>query len=295
MKISVDFSKLKELKERMGAGDSDWRLHPESSPRGELLDDLAKGIVVDNIQEVYEGPCGLLTYKGEQVLLYIKDTQSTRWTLENEPEKSRRFHIAECKTLEDMRNAGRFERYVVTRRTDGWFKADWRDKKERGTTEARLKVCMNCLDAISWQGYNQRYWDTIFSLKTRRKNKEIWENFSIEECLMEYSTFFPFRPSRTDITAELNKYPKDWQQIARREKERAGWCCAQCGVDLSHHKKSLHCHHKSGVVTDNSPSNLVALCALCHARQPYHGHMTILSSTQDIINQARREQGIPIT
>ena len=95
-------------------------------PRQQLLTKLREGIEID-LAEVEVGAGQLLTYKGEQVILYIKDTGSSYWTLKNEPEKSKRFHISDCQTLVNMRGAGRYERYVVTNRTDGLFLVDWFD------------------------------------------------------------------------------------------------------------------------------------------------------------------------
>lgn len=288
MKLSLDFPELEAQRQRIGAGWTTWTIkggHP----------DWAEGIPVE-LGEVDAGPGKLLSYQGEQVILYIKDTQSSYWTLKNEPEKSRRFHIADCRTLEEMRRKGKLEKYVVTRRTDGLFHADWRDPVtgERGTTEAALKVCKYCLGALNWRGYTNPRDRLMLGGDVLQDRAAIWEQFSISEFLMEYSTFFRSRPSRRDTTAPLNVYVDDWPKISEACRRAARWRCGQCGVDLSSHPGLLHCHHKSGVVTDNSASNLAVLCALCHASQPDHEHMKAVMRASDRakINALRISQGI---
>lgn len=237
----------------------------------------------------------MLTYKGEQVILYIKDTRAEKYMLKHEPEKSRRFHVAECETLASMRDKGRFERYVVTNRTDGLFLVDWleKDTGQRGEIEAALKVCKNCLKTLNWRGYERAEDRIEVTLGVRQTKGQIWESFAIDELLREYSTFFHNRPSRRDTTAEQNVYVANWPSITKRVRQKANWTCEQCGVNLQTAKNLLHCHHKSGVVTDNSPSNLAVLCALDHAAQPDHQHMKVNAEDKAKIKFLRLEQGLP--
>lgn len=294
MKIDVRFPELEAQRKRLGAKLSDWKIGSTLlNPREELLIELGSGIEI-NLDEVEVGPGGLLAYQGKQITLYIKDTGSSHWILKYEPENSRRFHITDCQTLRKMRRQGRFERYVVANRTDGLFLVDWLDPdtQKKGSTEAALKVCKNCLNSLNWQGYTNPQDRMRLSDGTRQDRKSIWDGFSISEFFMEYSTFFHILPSRRDITAVLNEYVKNWPKISRQKRRAAAWRCEQCSVDLSQHPNLLHCHHKSGVVTDNSASNLRVLCALCHALQPYHQHMGV-SAARSKINKIREAQGMP--
>lgn len=296
MKLSPDYSILENQREQMGAQLSDWKIGAVGlTEREQLLANLGSGIEID-IKDMDVGPGKLLTYKGEQVLLYIKDTHSSQWTLENEPEKSKRFHIAECRTLDRMRREGRFERYVVTNRMDGQFLVDWLDPdtRERGETEASLKVCKNCLTALNWRGFDNASDRMRFADGTRQDKASIWESFSITEFLMDYSTFFRSHPRRQDIDALLNVYVQDWPKISEKMRRGARWRCQQCKVDLSEFPGSLHCHHINGVVTDNSATNLKVLCALCHASQPNHQHMKVNASERRKINRVKISQGLRV-
>lgn len=294
MKLDISFFELDEQRKKLGALLPEWnsKFAPLNA-REQLLRDLLDGIEID-LKDVSFGPGGLLTYKGEQIVLYIKDTKSTLWTLEHQPEKSRRFHIAECSTLETMRQAGRFERYVVANRVDGKFRVDWLDIEtgEIGETEAALKVCKNCLKKLNYRGYEAAE-DRLFLDDGRRQAKRsIWENFSISEFLMDYSTFFRSKPTRTDNSALIDRYVPQWAKISENLRQQKKWSCEGCGVCLSNAPNLLHVHHRNGVKTDNKLANLEALCALCHSKQPMHSHMTIPTRDKLTIVKIRAEQNI---
>jgi hypothetical protein len=109
---------------------------------------------------------------------------------------------------------------------------------------------------------------------------------------------------------DRSRYPADWDEISRAIKERAGWCCEECGVDhrrfiirderdqsLWHYATDeefyggaahvvqvwLTVHHV-GVEKpdgspgsphdkmDNRPENLAALCQRCHLLADLNSH-----------------------
>ena len=284
MKLVAEFPALTAQRQRMRAELSDWNIGTATlNPRAKLQAELNKGIKRKTFDDVKVVAGGLLSHKDEQILLYIKDTKQSRRTLENALEKSKRFHVAECKTLREMRECGRFERYIMTNRRDGKFAVDYHDKEtgKRGEIEAAVKVCMNCLEEINYQGY----------LESKQLRDKIWKEFSISDFLGSYATFFQSLPSQSDKTSRPNIYAENWHNISRKRREEVNWQCEQCGVNLSKHKNLLHCHHKSGNVTDNSSANLLVLCILCHAKQPQHAHMSVVPSQKRIITMERSEQG----
>jgi len=294
MKLSLSFPELSNIRERIGAPLTGWRPgSPVLDPRQVLLAELREGVEIA-LSDIVVGPGRLLTYKGEQVLLYIKDTRASQWTLENAPEDTRRFHVADCSTLNAMREAGRFERYVVTNRMDGYFKVDWLDPdtRERGETESALKVCKNCLKSLNWRGYDEPTSRLQLHDGSRQSKGAIWQEFAIAEFLAEYATFFRARPSRRDTEADHNVYVASWPQISEQKRRAAGWRCQGCTVLLEKRPGLLHVHHKNGVVTDNAQKNLIALCIECHAEQPFHGHMKVPSSAHMTLERLRREQSL---
>jgi hypothetical protein len=284
MKINLELRELQAIKSRIGATNSQWKLGSSSlNPREQILIALQEGIQIE-LSEVDVAPGGLLTYKGEQIILYIKDTNKSEEINLEFPEQSTRFHLSDCQTLRDMKRKGRFERYIVTQRQDGKFKVDWKDfdTGAMGEVEAELKVCKNCLTNLNYNNYKDK----------RTERNTIWTDFAIDGFLRDYSTFFPSKPSRTENTALIDRYVKDWPNISKMTRERRRWTCECCGLTLLRNTSYLHVHHRSGVKTDNADNNLEVLCALCHTKRPYHTHMFIPSKTQNKIMQLRIEQNI---
>lgn len=252
MKLDIDFTNLENLVKNMGASSVDWVsdvavTHIESDWKIILE---TKGLDVD-VNDIEISDNGLLKYRGEQILLYIKDMDFGQ---------IRKFHFHQCRTLNDMYNKGRFERYVVTQRKTGYFLMD----KKVGynlyekDVEERLDVCKNCLN---W--FNRNY----------RKRYSV-ETFDIVEFFGSFTqTPITHTPKYTDKNAPISGYSEDWDLISKQRKEQCGYICQQCGIDLSNHKNLVQTHHANGVKSDNSPSNLKVLCIECHSDQPSHGHM----------------------
>lgn len=75
---------------------------------------------------------------------------------------------------------------------------------------------------------------------------------------------------------DRSRYPPNWDDIARRVKEEAGWTCKRCGRECYrpgepvegeptlNRQFVLTVHHKDHDPQNNDPDNLEALCAPCH-------------------------------
>jgi len=227
---------------------------------------------------------GLFAYEGRQVVLYIKDHRG-RPDVINDPEKGKRLHFMDCRTLEDMKARGRFERYVATNRRDGLFKIQWSEEYNSPLSEKEvaLRPCKNCLKAMNYIGYANC---------GKQEQNRIFSRFDIEECLNEYSPLFTRMPIHTEDTQSSNDYALDWSRISQGYRSRRNWTCELCTVSLANndYRKYLHTHHVNGQKGDNRPSNLQALCAVCHKQQDFHDHMHVSSKARRIILRARREQ-----
>ena len=274
----MNFSKLQELVTRMDASPSAWRLRPYETrqrrrEREELRQELQQGKEISDLGEV-ESRDGLLIHKDEQIVLYIKDTRQNKYTLLHYPEEAKRFHVAECHTIREMRWKGRFDRYVVTTRQDGKFLVEAIDSDEE--FEAPLRVCKNCLTHLDWKGY------------ARSRSDKLWRGFSLQDFFAEFTTFFSSKPRYTDRTAPPGGYTRNWPRLADAIKRKRGWRCDECGVNLSKHRSLLHGHHKNGVTSNNRLENIAVLCLLCHSEQPYHGRVKASDAQRELIESLRK-------
>ena len=264
-----DFSShvgLNQLRRQMGANLIPW--DPERNWQPIDIDKILGGTGIDiPPDEIDPFGDGTLGYRGRRVAVYIRDQYGSS---DSEPHQLNKVHVADCSTLQTMRRQGRYERYVVTTRTDGLFIVNFLGSFGSGIrregVECRLFVCINCLKRLSYTNYNRR---------RRSEQREIKESFNLEEFFERYGNQITSPPTQTDITAQVNIYPPDLVRISRRYKEQIRWHCEQCQVYLGDEdmQKFLHLHHVDGLKHNNRNENLRALCIGCHAEQPQHQHL----------------------
>jgi hypothetical protein len=275
----LEFAPLNDLRRQMGARElgSFTSGYKPNRLTAEELDRLSRVGIDISFDEVTILPDGTLSYKDSRVLVYIRDIQLYRAGQEVLP----RFHIADCKTLQDMRAKNRYGRYVVATRDDGRFELNITDPgTQRFTpTTRQLNVCQNCLAKLSFEGFD-------FGLR-RARRKEIVSGFEIRRFFEMYPrSLIPRQPLYTAATAPLNEYSVDFADISAQLRRQRGWRCTDCKCDFSEEslRKFLHVHHKNGMRSDNRPENLSVLCIACHARQPNHEHMTALPEFKEFQN-----------
>lgn len=201
---------------------------------------------------------GTLEYEGRKVVVYIRD-QLVQY-------KPYKFHVADCKTLTQMRLNNRYDRYVVSNRTDGTFTINSIEQGrivEKGVDEI-LSICWNCLIRLNYKGFE--------SCNQQAKNW-ILKSFTLDEFFEKYTSQIRIEPTHTNVTAPPNEYTVHWDNISRRFKERANWTCEKCHVSLLDKREYLHVHHRDGHKNNNSSENLQVLCMACHAEFPQHDHL----------------------
>ncbi len=281
MKIDPNFSALADLVDQMGAERVNFVMdHSDIFTESDFSVQLEEGIRDFDINEI-EVKEGILFYKNEQVVLYIYDCYKT---VDDESEDLSRYHVSECKTIEDMKARDRYERYIATSRKTGSFKISLFRDIERSHKEERekdLKVCINCLKALNYNGAKD---------KDHMQRREICDAFEIGEFFDEYSTYFKEKPKYTCDNVQINNYPDDWNIISKKKRESESWECEICGVNLQIFKNLLQTHHKNEHRFDSSPNNLEALCLICHGDK--HPHMHISNEAKGLIIKERERQGL---
>ena len=254
---------LNDLRFQMGASQAgDFRVG--ASVHGLSAEDIA-AIAVAGIdvagEQIQFRDDGTLTYRGLRVLVYIRDIANYRG-LEAEG-RMPRFHIAACRTLQDMKDRNRFARYVVATRNDGLFVVNEIQSNRTIRIEHRLAICQNCLERLGFNG---------FSMSDRwAERKQAVSDFDLKDFFRQYPRdLHTYTPEHSSDTQPANVYPVDWYQISQRVKKEADYRCRECGLRPDE-KEFLHVHHIDGLKYNCASINLRCVCIRCHAHE--HAHL----------------------
>lgn len=269
-----DFEPLNTLKEKMGIprhvyGDLTVLIDPSRLTELELENLTSSNGLDISADELTVLPDGTLAYKNSRVLLYIRDVTIY------EP----RFHLANCDTLQKMREQQRFNRYVVSTNTDGKFKINIIENNEPRAEIRKLSVCQNCLKYLALGGFSSTW--------SKQKKLSYVSNFNIEDFFKVYSKYLHVNlPKYNSDNSPTNTYTADFSEISNKVKESVNWKCQKCGINLYNPdwRKWLHTHHINGIKSDNSLKNLEVVCIRCHANKPKHEHMKNTIDYQDFQN-----------
>ncbi|MDC1084866.1 HNH endonuclease signature motif containing protein [Pseudomonadales bacterium] len=274
--INFDFKKFKEAISELPPSDFHYRSLIVSQFVWE------NGIAEVGSLDLVVKDRGPLQADGYGVVLYIKDQGSRIEDVISDPSAGRKVHLAYCKTLRQMEEGGKFERYHLKREPDGLFLVSGSPYKGATMEESvSLSVCKNCLKQLNYGGYRQLRWIGGARDKATR-------DFDYGAFFENYSSFFPKLPIRDEKSP--TGYTADWKEISKSVRSDAKNCCEMCKVDMSSAPGLLHTHHINGVKTDNSLGNLRVLCASCHRRQPDHEHVHLTRRDYQVIHEMRKIQ-----
>lgn len=162
------------------------------------------------------------------LLFYYKQFFYTKWSGSR---KIPKYHIVNCETRQEYGGfvfANKMPVKVISRET-------------QQTTIEILELCKNCSRKVfkSWWGTNQPWFDAVLK----------------------------YIENQTSPIFKSDGYHAMWSQISSAYRERVGFKCESCLIDLSNQddKNWLHTHHKNGNKKDNRVINFQALCLLCHS------------------------------
>lgn len=256
--------KTSDISKRVGLGKFVTEMGAELKP---WVPDLLppEGRVVPLINIKPNPKTGTLILNGQQVIAYIRDQSRPR---DSNRDDLYRFHVADCTTLQQMRRKDRYQRYVAATRRDGLFivnfLGNYGDGPRENNVERCLYVCKNCLTRLNYKGYRT---------KSKNEQNDTRNSFDLIEFFEENTSQIKVVPTQTDISAPRNEYTLNWDQISRRYREKVGWMCERCSIDLRDNSEFLETHHIDGLRNNNGDKILWALCIGCHAEQSDHQHM----------------------
>ena len=244
IKMGIDFSKPRSL-------NLDF-IRSEMRELEIILNTTGKDIKLKDIKKSKDGT---LTYKGKNVILYIRD--------QNVPSISTyKFHIAWCEHLQEMEDSRRLSRYVVSTRRDGLFVVNEIDRYTnlliKENIEKKMEVCVKCLDRLKYNGFKF----------DRRTFKSYVEKFMLYEFFDKYEN--NLKKTTLDLSqakiAVLNDYPENWSDISRAYRKSKNWVCEECGINLQNNQEKLETHHIDRNKANVKLNNLKALCKNCHEK-----------------------------
>lgn len=278
-KINV-FDELINNTKRMVDHLVEFQLQPRVSLDLQLDTKLAtpEGMQIDSLSELTTDETGVFAYHGRKVVLFIPDHgygNSFDQVKNGNLNAGKKVHFTQCKTLDDMANNNRLNRYHINKNQNGLFKIV---NNVGDTHTTKLMLCHHCLKLLNYNGYSSIETQAIF-----RKNFDFLAFFN-----GDYQTEFTKLPEY--VGQNKGGYAEDWSIISRNFKKSKGYLCQVCGVNLSGYQYLADVHHIDGVKQNNSQHNLMCLCKLCHANQPNHAHMSISDEIKNQIQQLRWQQ-----
>jgi hypothetical protein len=294
VELNNAFEGLERLRRRINAPERSLSFDEAIAPLSDIEIRLqTEGVVVERSDIQSVGP--YLTYRGEHLaILYILNSNSSGSDLENnDPGKSTpRFHLTWCRTLEQMTQRKRFDRYVLSRSESNLFRVEALERDPEAVKQLgerrildgiRLFPCQNCLGALGYKGFD-------FKQPKPFRLDQVNE-FLIKVFLEENDgnlTVMKHLPKTLAHNAKGGGYTQDFPEVSRRVREEHDWTCTECSIDMREKKAGLHTHHINGVKHDNRATNLKVLCALCHREvDQHHKTMHVKKDIERYINAHR--------
>ena len=163
----------------------------------------SEGLEIGDIGKISVIEGKYLYFQGQRVLVYIRD----QYMNPHDKKREYKYHIAYCQILEKMKRNNRFERYVLSTRTDGKFLVNVRHLETREIIEEKvikkLNVCKMCLIKLNYNGYRNHFGD-----------KEIYRKFDLQEFFEYVKTHFKEKPKYDENTSPEDEYSKNFEQVS---------------------------------------------------------------------------------
>ena len=280
--IRIDFSRLDRQLETVGGRRADI---VSDSKTQELIEALGKEGYVEvsgeDLERV-ETVDGLLSFAGAQITLHLyQASYPTRQEVER-GEKPK-FHVTDCTALKNMDRINRIDRYIFHALLDEPFRVRHISHRKGIDFKRNIPVCLFCLNQLRNKRQIPRHIRTP-------------DDFDRAKFFEKHKEKFPYKPRYDRHTYPEGGYPKNWNEITVRIKEKNGWSCNCCGVNVARQERRnrmLETHHINGIPADTRESNLEPLCTPCHKNQPLHSRLIVNKGDRELIRQLREKQDLP--
>lgn len=203
---------------------------------------------------------GCVTCAGLRCAIYIK-RQRPPYTDVEKGTSSYKYHLCNCKTIEEMTAKGDGRRYAATARDDGLFPVTVSDGFGESEHLFTLALCRNCVETLQAAGM----YDQPFSLR---------EFFRHHQNLV--------------LDGEERGAPTP-EEKAQAYREAAGHVCQHCGVDCVGAPQCLALY--IGARSPASAHGHYVLCVSCLAALGLAG-ASGLEERLALVRRLQREQGI---
>lgn len=281
MKLNVDLSLFNLLVESIVSPhkeSSDFSIRFKPIDLKRLYQLHRKPDVMNDSSDDLELFDDLFHYDGYAVIVYIKEHKNLVKVERDPYKKGKKYHLTNCKTVKDEKEASRFNRFVALKYLNGKMPICNEKGEEIDVT---LHVCKSCLRELNYKPYL----DAI----TEKEKEQVCREFNLSEFLQERDCSFPeeYLPSRHAEYSSFS-YAENWQAMSLAYREIHRYCCEQCSISLVSRKTLLHTHHIDGVKSNSHPTNLMALCKECHSKQPKHSNIKLSDEELSYLKELRK-------
>jgi len=219
------------------------------------------------------GKDGTIEVNGIKACAYIKK-QRRGIDYRRMTSTSYRYHLCNCKTIDEKIAKGHLYKYVSTTRSDEIFPVIDQSGERAKEIELKLELCSFCRDLLQQRGM-------------------LPIPYSLQNFFNRFQPDIPKTIRKTEQVIVEEMYAPNHDELAKKYKGQVHYVCQSCGVDCNTQKQCLHLHHKDENGQNNLAANLEVLCVDCHTQK--HPHMVNKPQFQqhrNTVARLRRKQGI---
>ena len=224
MKLNIDFRRLEQTRASINAPKAELgdirepRVIDRSPTETKLLEQGYLTLSGDELGKSLHFPAGIAAIGNTQITLHIFQpiVNASVTDLQKKPAPALRYHVVDCVTLVEMRQRKRFDRYVSTAKTSGYFRVepllDPVTQTRGNEMLSMLAPCRNCLKFLNYDGFDEKNWVD---------QKLIQNDFDIEKFFKNYEPVFRCLPLYNPDNFPEGNYTSDWARISEDLRIRA--------------------------------------------------------------------------